>query len=117
MTEVPHLLLRWEPFVGDLLDRTAKFPKAIRFTFAQRIDNTALNVLEQLVRARFGTGRLRAAALAEADLQIAQLRVLLRLAHARQMLDHRSYEHVSRELDDCGRMLGGWRKQAAGDAT
>lgn len=117
MTEVPQLLLRWEPFVGDLLDRTAKFPKAVRFTFAQRIDNAALDVLQQLVRARFGTGRLRGAALAEADLQIAQLRVLLRLAHARQMLDHRGYEHVSRELDECGRMLGGWRKQTGTDAT
>ena len=39
--EVPQLLVHWERTVGELLDRTAHFPKAVRFTFAQRIDGLA----------------------------------------------------------------------------
>lgn len=116
MAEVPVLLTRWEQVLGDLLDRSAQFPKAWRFTLTQRIDNLGLDVLQHLVRARFSSGRVRGAALQEADLALAQLRVLLRLAHDRHLLDHRGYAHVSRNLDECGRMLGGWRQSGERDA-
>jgi hypothetical protein len=42
--EVPILLVHWEALVKDLLARTARFPKVVRFTFATRIDNLALDV-------------------------------------------------------------------------
>ncbi|MSP55963.1 MAG: group II intron reverse transcriptase/maturase, partial [Myxococcales bacterium] len=48
----PALLVLWERLVGDLLDRTAKFPKAVRFTFAARIDGIALDFLERIAEAR-----------------------------------------------------------------
>ena len=114
MSSPPVLLTRWEQVLGELLDRCAKFPKVSRFTFTQRIENLGLDVLEHLVRARFSKGASRRAALAEADIRLAQLRALLRLAHARTMLDHRGYEHLSRGLDECGRMLGGWREHGGG---
>ncbi len=46
MSERPELevLVRWEHLVGELLDRTQRFPKAVRFTFAGRIDNAVLSV-------------------------------------------------------------------------
>ncbi|MBM3260517.1 MAG: diversity-generating retroelement protein Avd [Candidatus Sericytochromatia bacterium] len=106
----PVLVARWQQMVGDLLDRTARFPKVVRFTFAARIDNLALDVLEELVEARYASGAGKQAALRRADGRLARLRVLLRLAHDRRYLDHRGYEHVSRGLDEAGRMLGGWRK-------
>jgi hypothetical protein len=117
MTEAPVLLLRWEQLVADLMDRTARFPKSIRFTFTQRIENLALDILAQLIRARFSIGRARQTALAECDILLAQLRALLRMAHERRALDHKGYEHVSRQIDECGRMLGGWRKQAGDFGT
>ena len=70
-----------------------------------------LDVLEALVEARYTRGKAKARALAGADAHLARLRVLLRLAHTRQHLDHRAYAHVSLALDECGRMLGGWRAQ------
>jgi len=42
---------------------------------------------------------------------LVRLRTLVRLAHARRLLDHGGYEHVSRRLDEAGRMLGGWLKE------
>jgi len=53
--------------------------------------------------------RLRAASL---DLE--KLRLLLRLAHERAYVDHRGFEHVMRNLDETGRMLGGWIRYGAG---
>ena len=108
-----ELLVRWERIIGELLDRTQRFPKAARFTFAARIDDAALDILERLVDARYSTGGARAGHLAEVDRRLARLRVLLRLAHQRAFLPHRGYEHVSRALDEVGRMVGGWRRREA----
>ncbi len=34
---VPALFTLWEEVIDDLLDRTMRFPKAVRFTFSARI--------------------------------------------------------------------------------
>jgi hypothetical protein len=107
--EVPVALLLWEDITGYILDRTAQFPKAVRFTFAARIDGIALDVLERLVEARFASGARKQQALEAADLLLARLRVLVRLSHARKYLSSGAYEHVSVQLDEVGRMVGGWR--------
>lgn len=110
---VPTVYLQWEQCVGTLLDRTRGFPKAIRHTFTQRIENRALDVLEALVEARYARRGQKTEALHRANVNLARLRALLRLAHARAHLDHRSFEHLSRELDQTGRMIGGWQRQQA----
>ena len=42
--EVPVLFTSWERTTGEILDRTMRFPKSVRFTFSVRIDNLALEV-------------------------------------------------------------------------
>lgn len=114
MAEALPIQIHWEAVLSDLLDRTARFPKAARFTFASRIDGLALDILELLVVARFSAGSPKAEALRDADLRLARLRAVVRVSHQKQLLDHRGYEHVARGLDEAGRMLGGWRRQADG---
>lgn len=112
--EVPRMLVAWERFVGDLLDRTAQFPKSARFTFASRLDARALDTLECLVRARFASREERLVALAAADEHLAVLRVLLRLSFERRYLAAGPFEALVRSLDEAGRMLGGWRRHLGG---
>ncbi len=107
--EVPQLLVHWERTVGEVLDRTAHFPKAVRFTFAQRIDGLALDLLETLVRARWAPRAQTAALLVTADGTLAVLRVMVRLSFERRYLARAGFEQVVRSLDEAGRMLGGWR--------
>ena len=111
--ELP-LYTHWEQVLDDLLDRTMKFPRAVRFILSGRMDNLALDILEHIVEARYSSGRRKAEVLKQADLALARLRALVRVSHRRGHLDHRGYEHVSRGLDEAGRMLGGWRKQQSG---
>jgi hypothetical protein len=111
--ELPLFAL-WESTLGDLLDRTAKFPKAVRFTFTSRVDNHALDILERIVDARFATGGRRSSLLREMDVMLNTLRVLLRVCRDRRYLDRKGFEHVARNLDEAGRMIGGWRRHAAG---
>jgi len=107
-TALAEFLTDREATLDDLLDRTPKFPKAVRFTFSTRIDNLALDVHERLVAARCAPAGVKREAMRYADLSLARLRVLLRLVHKRRYLDHRGYRHVSERLDEAGRMLGGW---------
>ena len=113
-SEPPALLVFWERTLGDLLDRTAQFPKAVRFTFASRIDTLALNILDALVRARWAPRAATAPLLQSADADLAVLRVLVRLSFERRYLARGGFEHVVRQLDEAGRMLGGWRAHAEG---
>ena len=116
MTRDPlPLFVHWEQTTGEVLDRTLKFPKAVRFTFAGRIDTLTLDILEAIVEACYSSGFRKQESLRTADLSLAKLRVLLRLSHDRRYLDRRGYEHVMRRIDEAGRMLGGWRKQQGGD--
>ena len=112
--DAPVLLVHWERTVGDLLDRTGRFPRSARFSFAARIDGLALDVLERLVRARWASRGKQGPLLAEADADLAVLRTLLRLSFDRRLLDRGGLEHVSRQLDEAGRMLGGWRRSVDG---
>ena len=102
-----ELAVGWERFVGDLLDRTSKFPKALRYVLGQRLDEAALDVAEQLVEAQYTRGERRARSLREINLRLSRIRLLVRLAHARRCLDPRAYEHCSREIDAFGRGIGG----------
>ncbi len=107
--EVPQLLVHWERTVGELLDRTAHFPKAVRFTFAQRIDGLALDLLDTLVRARWAPRTQTLALLVSADGTLAVLRAMVRLSFERRYLARAGFEQLVRALDEAGRMLGGWR--------
>ena len=107
------LFTLWERVVGEILDRTMRFPKSTRFTFSSRIESHALDVLEQIVEARYGQGAAKRSALRSIDGTLTKLRVLLRLANSRHYLDNRGYEHLMRQIDEAGRMVGGWRKQQA----
>lgn len=106
MPDVPTVFVHWERFLAWLLDHTEKFPKRLRFTLTNRIDNLALDVFEQLVQARYS--RERQAVLERINLELETLRLLLRMAHDRQVLDTRAFAHACEEIDAAGRMVGGW---------
>lgn len=107
--EVP-LFLFWTRFLEWLLPKTGGFPRSIRFTFASRIDNLALDILEAIIEAQYEQSKL--AALRRASLDLDKLRVLLRICHRLGYLDHRGYEFAAGKLDEAGRMTGGWLKHA-----
>ena len=50
----------------------------------------------------------------ETPIRLVRLRILLRLSHELGHLPHRAYERAARELNESGRMLGGWLKSCRG---
>lgn len=102
-------LAKWEDFTGWLVARTAQWPKALRFTLTQRVENHALDVLEKLIVARYEPAS-RPALLRDANLLLERMRHLLRLARERQAMATSSFEHAAVAIDEVGRMLHGWRQ-------
>ena len=95
-------------FLLWLVPAVERFSRSQKFLLGDRIQRTALDVLESLIEATYT--RQRGHHLARANLGIEKLRVLCRLAHDLRHLDRRRYEHAARCLDETGRKIGAWSK-------
>ena len=102
-------------FVMWLVPTVEKFPRTQRFLLGDRIQSTALDVLERLIEATYT--RDRKGHLTRANLGIEKLRFLFRLAVELHYLDRRRYAHAARTLDEVGRLVGGWAKAHAAAGT
>lgn len=101
-------------FINWLMPTVEKFPRAQRFLLGDRIQTTALDVLEALIEATYT--RDRRAHLARANLGLEKLRFFFRLAHEQRHLGARRYEHAARQIDEVGRLVGGWARSHGTDA-
>ena len=112
-TAGPELLVlaHWEAFTTWLLECCGRWPRTVRFTLAQRLEDHALDVLELLVVARYQPRR-RAQCLHDANLRLERMRLLLRVARARTIMSARAFEKACHDVDAAGRMLHGWRRHA-----
>lgn len=103
-----------QQFILWLVPTIEKFPRSQKFLLGDRIQTTALDVLEALIEATYT--RDRRSHLARANLGLEKLRVFFRLAAELGHLDVRRYEHAARAIDEVGRLVGGWaRAHAAQD--
>jgi hypothetical protein len=91
-----------------LIPTVDKFPRAQRFLLGDRMQTLSLDVLEGLVEATYT--RDCKPHLARVNLLLEKLRFLFRLAKDLRHLDLRRYEHAAREIDEIGRLVGGWLK-------
>ena len=95
-------------FLLWLVPAVERFPRSQKFLLGDRIQGTALDILEQLIEATYT--RQRDQYLANANLGLEKLRFLFRLARDLRCLDNRRYEHAARSLDETGRRVGAWWK-------
>lgn len=98
-------LLRW------LLPVVGQMPRDQRGGLARRMADVAFALQQALLRAaKQREHTLRH--LREADVLLAELRLLLRLARDMQVLSFQHYEEGARRTTEIGRLLGGWLRQA-----
>ncbi|MSP50174.1 MAG: diversity-generating retroelement protein Avd [Alphaproteobacteria bacterium] len=105
-------LERMQQFLVWLVPAVETFPRSRKFLLGDRIQSTALDVVERLIEATYS--RSRRHALMAANLGIEKLRILFRLATELKALDRRRYEFAARSLDEVGRLVGGWIKTDRG---
>ncbi len=102
------LYIKWRYIVEYMLDICGKFPKNVRFNLSDRLTNISLDVLEYIIEAIYA--KIKADILAGANLYIEKIRALLQIAVNKKYMSIGQYEHISGEINEAGKMLGGWIK-------
>lgn len=85
-----------------------QFPKSQKFSLAQDIKRCMDQIMRLVIRAnkRF----IKRTTLEELDIEVAALKVYIRIAHDLKYLDHHKYEEWSKRVVQVGEMVGGWIK-------
>lgn len=93
----------WQNQIGHI-------PKLYRYTFGGKIDKLFLEVLEIIFRAQYATPEQKLQYLIAGSGKIDLLKFFLQIGWENKLIDNIKYSALSKELDEIGRMLGGWKK-------
>ncbi|MGD0328673.1 MAG: four helix bundle protein [Minisyncoccia bacterium] len=86
----------------------ADVSKQDRYTIWQRCENTIFDVLETILLASQSSKAEKLPILETASVKLNLLRVLIRLTKDVKAIDNRKYLTLETNVDEIGRMLGGW---------
>jgi four helix bundle protein len=94
-------------FYRELYLTVEKMPKKDKYTIGQRLSNTTLDLLEILIAAS-NTKPEKSAFLNNASVKLDFLKIIIRLAEEIRALDQKKYLKLEGNLQEIGKMLGGW---------
>jgi len=110
METMPVIVQKMYDLVIWLMGKCAKFPRDQRYILGERICDAALDILENLIDAVFAKDKTELLRLANRRLE--RLRFMMRLSKDMRFIDLRAYEFQAKAVNEIGRMIGGWIKQA-----
>lgn len=109
----PHAVQSCHDLLAWIIPQLDKFPRVRRFTLGERIESGLLEVLERLIEAAYSRAPTKTDALQRANLRLDVVRHLWRVSHALKSLPTKQYAHGASLLEELGRQIGGWRRDAA----
>lgn len=102
-----EIFAKWTDFLKWLLTVTDSFPRKARFTFTTRIDNTALDLLEDIIECRY-LPSVRKNRLISMNIRLEKMRILLRICTELRYLSPRQLEYGVVHINEVGKMVHGW---------
>ena len=84
--------------------------KQDRYTIWQRCENLILDILENILWASQLSKTEKFPILEKSSLKLNFLRVFIRLCKETRVIDNKKYILFEEDIDEIGRMLGGWIK-------
>jgi len=109
MLEDMHVFHKTYEFMKWLHTLLNKFPRAEKYTLGQKIENSALGVLEGIIQSNNDFDKT--ASLQKTIVELDKLRIYLRMAKDFQYVSFQQYEYGSSQINEIGKMLGGWYKK------
>mgnify|MGYP000985106959 CR=1 FL=1 len=88
----------------------ADFPKVYRYNLGGKIENYFLSILENIFITIYLSGEKKQAQLCLVITKLDSLKFFLQLAWENKCLSNNKYSCLSEQLEEIGRMLGGWKK-------
>jgi hypothetical protein len=110
MTNDYPIFVQWYKTLDWILATIENFPRKARFSVASRLVDQSLDTVELIIDAIYTKNRLPV--LDKINLSLEKQRILFRIAHDRNYITLRQYEYISKELNEVGKMVGGWRKKS-----
>jgi hypothetical protein len=93
-----------------VVDMNAHLEKRWRYSLGVSLENSVLNLLEELIMAKNAPKPLKAAYLIKASGQLETAVLKLRLFLELKIANETKIFQTQSKLDEIGRMLGGWLK-------
>jgi hypothetical protein len=109
-TPATPLFVKTHDFNVWLIQRTQRFPKNLRHSYTNRIEQLAFEFEELLLMANGAAGAKRLEFLECADAKLVVMRCFLRYSLDFQILSSQQVVYASNCLDELGRLLGAWVK-------
>jgi hypothetical protein len=109
------LFVKTYDFLLWLIPLTLKFPKAQRFLLAERLGKMALDFYELILEAVMEASETMEK-LDQADRLLTKIRLVVRLSYDLQCISLGQYEHAAKQIDEIGRLIGGWKKKKQASA-
>lgn len=85
-----------------------RFPKQDRFLIGAKVDSLLLESLVSILQASHASRSEKRPLLQQASREIDAIKILLRLGYRIKTLTEKQYIATQRELNEIGKMLGGW---------
>ena len=108
--EAPKVLLKEKDVYRLWLPVHRDFPKVERFGIGQKIEQSFLDVLELTFASIYLSTEQKILMLSRAITKLDNLKFFMQLAWESKLIPTEKYAAISSELEEIGRMLGGWRK-------
>ncbi len=86
------------------------FPKKDKYTLGEKCELYILSVLELLIAAGSAPKPEKIAYIRKANIKFDTLKIFIRLANEINMLDNKKYLTLQKQIQEIGRMIGGWQK-------
>jgi hypothetical protein len=92
-------------------DILSNFPKTSKYSLGTKIDNTLIETINLTFSALYSKSEQKLNMVSKAGIKLDLVKFLLRIAWEIKALDNKRYAAISEQLDEIGRMVGGWAKQ------
>jgi len=103
LNKICQLACRWHKL-------NQRLPKYDRHTLGEKTSSLLINCVTEINRVRFLIGSEKLLALKNIAEQIDALKIILRLIYRLELLEEKTYISLESDLNEIGRMLGGWIK-------
>jgi four helix bundle protein len=106
---------KWEDMMAYLYIALRSYPKSERFTLAARTAECGVDIGTSIVRGNtVGHPAEKRRNIEHADVELARLKILIRLGMKLEFLPLKKYGLVSTMLVEIGKMIGGWLRSSSG---
>ena len=106
----PVVLVKAKESYSLWFQTLSDFPKIYRYNLGGKIESYFLSLLENIFITIYLPSERKSPQLSMAILKLDSLKFFLQLAWENKCLSNLKYANLSEQLDEVGRMLGGWKK-------